>query len=427
MNNGVPIEQLETLNKVLLDYSHQARSAFDRHDYVQATHLVREVLNIVPNHPIALSDLAIAVLRLGDYESAYQYFMQALEASGNNVSINLYDGLTEVCFYLKKVRDQKKYGRLAVEGRKKEVLNEPFLALPKKKAPAFNSNNPKENIISYSLFGSQVRYCEYAVLNAQRALKIFPEWRCRFYVDETVPRHVINRLIDLNAQVIFVTESMKQLPGRFWRFYVMDDPNVTYFLIRDADSILSYREKMAVEEWIDSGKWCHTMHDSKDHVELILAGMWGGCTGVIQNIEQRILEFIRSKRYMSLNVIDQHFLRFCIWSTVKQSVLIHDSQGYDAIGKKFNTQASILDRDLDKDFYVGRVEIKRQLLVRIQDKDAQIDVVTWVLTDEKGNEICNYDQVIAGSSEFNVLLPDTYVENVLQGKWSLITLAKKYS
>ena len=318
---------------------------------------------------------------------------------------------------------KKKYGRLAVLARKKQVENEPVLALPKPKAPAFNANKPKENIISYSLFGQQVRYCEYAVFNAKRALEIFPEWRCRFYVDETVPRHVTNRLIELNAQVIFVTDEMKQFPGTFWRFFVMSDLNVKRFLIRDADSLLSYKEKIAVEDWISSEKWFHSMHDAKDHVELMLAGMWGGCTGVFQNLSQMMQEYIESKRYLSEAVMDQHFLRFCIWPTAKQSILNHDSQGYDPKAVKFNTQASLLERGLDDEFYIGRVEIKHQLLMKIQ-YEKPADIVTWVLFDEKEKEICRYDQVVLGQTEFNILMPETYIHHVLSGKWKMSVFPK---
>ena len=97
MDNVGSQEQVDALNQVLVDFSQQARFAFDQHNYVLAHQLVTQVLNLVPNHPIALSDLAIAELRLGYYESAYQNFITALEASGDQVSINLYDGLTETC------------------------------------------------------------------------------------------------------------------------------------------------------------------------------------------------------------------------------------------------------------------------------------------------------------------------------------------
>ena len=420
MDNVGSQEQVDALNQVLVDFSQQARFAFDQHNYVLAHQLVTQVLNLVPNHPIALSDLAIAELRLGYYESAYQNFITALEASGDQVSINLYDGLTETCYFLGKAKEQKKYGRLAVEMRKNEVIDEPFLALPNYKAPIFNSNNPKENIISYSLYGTDVRYCEYAVLNAQRALEIYPEWRCRFYVDDTVPRHVVSRLIQFQAQIVFVNEEMKSIHGLFCRFLVIDDPNVKRFLIRDADSLLSYREKMAVEEWIRSEKWFHTMHDSKDHVELMLAGMWGGCTGIFSNTLNNIHHFVESQRYMSMNVVDQHYLRYCIWPTVKQSVFINDSQGYDLNGVKFNSQANLLDRDLDEAFYVGRVEINKQLILRIQEEG--VDIFTWVLKDEDNNQICFYDFKSSGRKEVEILMPDHYIENILSGKWSLSIL-----
>ena len=108
MNLSISEEQLNALNQVLSQYSELAKIAFAQHDYAQAYQLVSEVLKIVPEHPIALSDLAIAELRLGHFEIAYQHFLQALEFSGDSVSINLYDGLTEACYFLNKPRDQKK-------------------------------------------------------------------------------------------------------------------------------------------------------------------------------------------------------------------------------------------------------------------------------------------------------------------------------
>lgn len=60
----------------------------------------------------------------------------------------------------------------------------------------------------------------------------------------------------------------------------MDDPTIKRFLIRDADSIVSHREKAAVDAWLKSDKWFHLMRDNYSHTELILAGMWGGCTGI---------------------------------------------------------------------------------------------------------------------------------------------------
>ena len=43
-----------------------------------------------------------------------------------------------------------------------------------------------KKIISYSLFGNNKYYLEGAVTNAEMVEKIFPGWKCRFYIDHNV-------------------------------------------------------------------------------------------------------------------------------------------------------------------------------------------------------------------------------------------------
>ena len=49
------------------------------------------------------------------------------------------------------------------------------------------------------------------------------------------------------------------------------------------------------------------MRDYYSHTELILAGMWGGCTGVFHQVEALISDYIHSGRYLNTRVMDQHF------------------------------------------------------------------------------------------------------------------------
>ena len=49
--------------------------------------------------------------------------------------------------------------------------------------------------------------------------------------------------------------------------------------------------------------------------------MWGGCTGIFHNIEAHIRDYVATGRYLDNRVMDQHYLRYCIWPTLKQSVL----------------------------------------------------------------------------------------------------------
>ncbi len=44
---------------------------------------------------------------------------------------------------------------------------------------------------------------------------------------------------------------------------------------------LSSRDKMAVEEWVDSGAYFHIMHDHPQHTVPVMAGLWGVVGGFI--------------------------------------------------------------------------------------------------------------------------------------------------
>lgn len=104
---------------------------------------------------------------------------------------------------------------------------------------------------------------------------LFPDWVCRFYVDDSVSPEAIQRLKNNGAEVVYVTSPVDKWPGAMWRFLAINDPEAEYVIFRDADSVVSHREAEAVAEWIESGRSFHTMRDSGSHTALILAGMWG--------------------------------------------------------------------------------------------------------------------------------------------------------
>jgi len=60
----------------------------------------------------------------------------------------------------------------------------------------------------------------------------------------------------------------------FWRFLPASDPDMDILIVRDTDSRLGLRERLAVNEWLESGKNFHIMRDHPQHGTLILGGMW---------------------------------------------------------------------------------------------------------------------------------------------------------
>jgi len=112
--------------------------------------------------------------------------------------------------------------------------------------------------ISYSLWGDKEIYLVGAKKNLLQTKEFYPDWQMVLYYDQTVPQNIIQDLTNNGALCIEITSG---LYGMFWRFFAADLPDCEYAIFRDCDSRLSLREKLAVDEWIQSKKSVHIMRD----------------------------------------------------------------------------------------------------------------------------------------------------------------------
>jgi hypothetical protein len=191
-------------------------------------------------------------------------------------------------------------------------------------APPF-APDPSRNIIAFSLFGSERRYVDPLRKSVEAKPHLYPLWTIRIYVDGSVPDQITRNFERLGCEVI--RNCPTELPGTFWRFLVADDHAVDRYIIRDADSVLNIRERVAVDEWISSSQPFHVMRDAYSHCELILAGMWGAVRGATPPMEALVRDWLGGRRGTTYNqtTSDQIFLRERVWPYAKQSALIHDS------------------------------------------------------------------------------------------------------
>lgn len=184
------------------------------------------------------------------------------------------------------------------------------------------SEDKRRNIICFSLWGDKPIYTDGAVANARMARHLYPCWTCRFYVDDSVPEAVLDRLRGEKAQVVPVPPEERGPHGGPWRFFVADDPAVDRFICRDCDSRLNTQERAAVDEWIASGKAVHIMRDHAYHNELILAGLWGAVGGALPPLKA----LIASGRWFTRNRwFDQYFLWGIVWPLARDDHLAHDT------------------------------------------------------------------------------------------------------
>jgi len=175
------------------------------------------------------------------------------------------------------------------------------------------------NVISFCLYGNNPMYTMGLLKNIDLAKEIYPEWDVWVYYAD-VSKDIIDKC---DAHMISMEDS--KLPGMFWRFL----PKVDTFIVRDADSRLSLRERLAVDEWMASGKGFHVMKDHPHHNQTIMGGMFG-IRPMEYDIEAKAVEWCkRDGIYGMVHVhnADQRFLREVIYPHFCKDMMVHESIG----------------------------------------------------------------------------------------------------
>lgn len=328
--------------------------------------------------------------------------------------INLWDVLAEACALTNRLEEAADYGRLSLQAKSELPPTAMVQALPETVQMSSKPERSGAWVIAFSLYGDEPRYGEGAVLNVVEAKKWLPDWVCRFYCDSSVPSSVIVRLLDAGAQVHFVNSTcQKKLAGTFWRMLVVDDPTVERFLQRDADSIISEREALAVNEWVQSERFFHTMRDWWSHSELLLAGMWGGCTVALSGMGRLIRDFLtQHPHWADARTVDQLFLRTSVWPTVRQSLISHDDYfGFDN-AKPFPAHGAIW-QGVFRNFHVGMNTASCPLEVPSNLADGMR--VHWMIRDGE-REICRYSSVVRHGL-WRTALPQQYFRPLVDKVW----------
>jgi tetratricopeptide (TPR) repeat protein len=238
-------------------------------------------------------------------------------------SPELYDVLAHNCGAFGDREGARRYGTRAL-ALKDELHGRMALPAPLPPIAPLDPRRPAGNVIAFTLFGENPRYVQPLLISADLRQHLFPLWTLRIYVDNSVPSEVLNILRGKGCQVVMDGD---EVPGTLRRFLVSDDPEVDRFIIRDADSLLNIRERVAVDAWLSSGRHFHVMRDFYTHTELILAGMWGGVRGALPSMRALISEWLRGQKHVTYNraTSDQIFLREKVWPVVRHSALVHDS------------------------------------------------------------------------------------------------------
>lgn len=393
------MKDLKKMNmKQLVEWKNKVR---DENQMEESLRCYEELYHREPNNSVYLDGIVYSAIMSANWDKAIQYGTLGLENPKNY--LNCLDGLSHAYHAKGEKQKCKEYGSKAIYYRHNQVLKD--IELPK--LPHIKPR-PGKKIISFSLFGgNNPKYIESAVLNTELVGRIYPGWTCRFYIDESIPQNVIKRLSDNGAEIYTCAKGLYHIPKTMWRFLPLADPTVSVAIFRDADSVISPREAAAVNEWLASGKYFHTLRDNGSQTDLVLAGMWGAICGVLPNIIELMNDFV-SKGNLDKRFADQHFLKLYLWKYIVQSLYATDSV-FDFLDSHPFPIAETAEN------FVGRIETFSTVTIEGQWEDGT--KLKWAL-------YSRIDPFIAESfDKFNLLEEERFIcEYITASKDKKITL-----
>jgi len=203
-------------------------------------------------------------------------------------------------------------------------------------------------VISFSLYGDNPKYTIGAIKNSELKETFFPGWEMRVYHNDSVPNYVLEQL-EANNVVLINTGVEQGVCNAMWRFAPASE-KVECFISRDCDSRLFERDAVAVQEWLESGKCFHIIRDHPGgHAWEISAGMWGARGCFVEDIQEKMNEYIQTSSWVTDRAVDQRFLQEIIYPRVVESLFLHDEYfNYEGIGTPIKR-----DRKLDDFAFIG--------------------------------------------------------------------------
>ncbi|HEY4173756.1 MAG TPA: hypothetical protein VGM42_12075 [Rhodopila sp.] len=289
-----------------------------------AIEILRNGLRLYPDNASLHENLGVLLLAAFDIAGSIAACEAAL-ALGSN-SANVHDCLCEAHQRSGRPDLAVAAGRMALENKDRRFgASAPLITMPTSLPPAFNPGRSENNVIAYTLWGNQPRYLVPLLENARIRPHLFAEWTIRVYHDHSVDPAYLGQLAAHGVELrpMRLPPNVPAHRALLWRFEVIADPAVQRFLIRDADSLLTVKERVAIDVWLRSDFHFHTMRDWYTHTDLLLAGMWGGVGGILPPPATLLGAYTAWR--MENDHVDQDLLTETVWPAIRRNILIHDS------------------------------------------------------------------------------------------------------
>jgi len=180
----------------------------------------------------------------------------------------------------------------------------------------------------------------------------FPTWTTFIYVGNDVPESFVDRVRSMSNTVIRIT-GVRGEENMVHRFFAIDEPDVEYMFVRDADSRIHWKDRWAIRAFLKTDAILHVIRDSPVHTAPIMGGLWG--MKKVNNVCVQSLYDDHVQRAPSIQCrgLDQRFLIDCVYPRFAESVVIHSSQSWTYVPSE---QLIPFPFEYKTSIYCGRVE-----------------------------------------------------------------------
>jgi hypothetical protein len=202
-------------------------------------------------------------------------------------------------------------------------------------------------IIAYSLFGAKNRtpqtshvffsYMRGFYFNCLMNSLIFPDWHTHVELDAGTYSEFDNFFNALKERYLITFDINPPDPlcrAMLWRMKRIFKSDTELLLCRDADSLTTYREAQAVQEFVDSGLAVHGITDNPAHGIPLMGGMCGFRAKAIRDtygtFDKMIAEY---KGVISEHGTDQTFLNNIIYPRFKSEMYCNYVSGMKPNGE----------------------------------------------------------------------------------------------
>lgn len=183
------------------------------------------------------------------------------------------------------------------------------------------------NVFSFCLYGGRNRRYYIPLLeNIQIIAYYFPGWKAYIYIAPDVDASYVE-VLRSNSNVVLRETGILGAENMIFRFYAIDDPDVDIMFVRDADSLVHWKDQWAIRQFLSKPEFvAHAIRDHRDHVSHMMGGLWGIRKIAGLCIRDMYTDFLKSPYEFGL-ANDQNFLCGCVYPAVRDKLLIHYSNG----------------------------------------------------------------------------------------------------